>query len=152
MGEQPTQAEAPEDDASEGTSRRSFVKGTAAAGVAGFGLTQVDNVVTAQDQERGAASALIFTPQFLPEAEFELVSELDDPENFLGRRNELVPVLNPDEYDGFVIRYDLSIPYYTFLFVVEDADARVGDRFSLDRQASLISQERSIIHTRTRSA
>lgn len=141
-----------------GASRRSFMKaGAAAAGAGAMGwfsfqaITDDEGTVLAQD---GGDLALVFAWQFQPGVDFELVTEIDDSEEILGERDDGVDaVANPEDWDGFVIRYRFSeVPYYGIGFFGEDVGVNEGDRFNFSPNASLTSQELSLVQTRAVAA
>lgn len=145
------------DAAADGTSRRSFLKRGAAAAAGGYSVLQFDYVLDARGEPMGntdlqdrGASALVFAWQFLPDVAFDLVTEIDEPEEILSDLDDdegVPPIANPDEWDGFVIGYDTSTTYFGVAFFSDDADTDEGDRFRFTPTASLSSREFSLMDT-----
>lgn len=146
-----------QDTTNDGSSRRSFMKGAAAV-AGGYSIMQFDHVLDADGNLLGSASAqdqganaLVFAWQFLPNLDFNLVTEIDNPEDILegidAEDGGIDPIANPDEWDAFVISYQTATQYFAIAFFAQNTDVNEGDQFRFSPNASVGSQEFSLMDT-----
>lgn len=102
-------------------------------------------------QDAIGANVLVYAYQYFPETEFEVVTEIDDAEDILSGDDDVRDaVANPDEFDGFVIRYMFSaVPYHALLYAPQDrAPSEGDDGLMLERTANYISADQNLLQTR----
>ncbi len=130
-----------------GDSRRSFMKkGALATGALVLGAGASSSTVSAQDGEQ----VLVFSYDYLPNQDFEVLASLEQSTTVsaLEVDGEMVDEISqPDDYDGYVIRYDMgedTAGITTFLFS-EDADLSEGDTDTLSADASVFSSDLNLL-------
>lgn len=104
-------------------------------------------------QDAVGANVLVYAYQYFPLTEFEVVTEIDDAEDILSGDDDddlEDAVANPDEYDGFIIRYMFSeVPYHALLYTPQDRAPNEGDSgLTLETTANYISSEQNLLQTR----
>ncbi|MFC4247717.1 calcium-binding protein [Natribaculum luteum] len=131
-------------------SRREFIqKGGLTASALALGVTAT-GTATAQQNER----ALVFSYNYLPEADFTVVGRLRKSltVDLLEVDGEMVDEISqPDEWNGHVIRYDVdggsdAAGITTFLFL-QNQTLDSGDTASTSADASMFSSELNLLNT-----
>ncbi|WP_458207767.1 twin-arginine translocation signal domain-containing protein [Haladaptatus sp. NG-SE-30] len=135
-------------------SRRSFMKkGALTASALALGLGGV-GTAAAQDSE----NVLVYTYAYHPNVPFRVTNALEQSTVVrLLRRpggGDVPEISQPDDYNGWVIRYDLGGPdaAITALMFSRDATFSRGDRRRLSGDATVFSSELNLLSTTTRSS
>lgn len=108
--------------------------------------------MTDTQQSVVGANVLVYSYHYFPGEEFEVITEIDDAEEFLGGREDggISVVSQPDDFEGFAIEYDFSaVPFYGILYISKDENLREGQSgLQLRGTANYISSEENLLQTR----
>ncbi|WP_266080382.1 twin-arginine translocation signal domain-containing protein [Haladaptatus caseinilyticus] len=133
-------------------SRRTFMKkGALATGALALGLGSA-GTATAQRRE----NVLVYTYAYHPNVPFRITNALEASTVVrLLRRpggGDVAEISQPDEYSGWVIRYDLGGPNaaLTALMFARDANFSRGERYRFSGDATIFSSELNLLSTTAR--
>ncbi|GAA5049090.1 hypothetical protein ACFFQF_25320 [Haladaptatus pallidirubidus] len=134
-------------------SRRTFMKkGALATGALALGLGSA-GTAAAQDTD----SVLVYTYAYHPNVPFRVTNALDQSTTvrLLERPGggSVDEISQPDDYSGWVIRYDLggSVAAITAIMFSRDASFSQGDRRRFSGDATVFSSELNLLSTTVRS-
>ncbi|MFC4249606.1 twin-arginine translocation signal domain-containing protein [Natribaculum luteum] len=129
-----------------GDSRRSFMKKSALATGALVLGTGAASTAAAQDD----GDVLVFSYDYLPNQDFEVLAQLDQSTTISILEldgEEVEEIGGGDDYDGYVIRYDMgedTAGVTTFLFT-DEASLSEGDTETMSADASMLSSDLNIL-------
>ncbi|WP_225741221.1 twin-arginine translocation signal domain-containing protein [Halorussus halophilus] len=134
------------DDTRAGDSRRSFLKtGALAAGGLALGASSTD-IGAAQN----AQQALVYAYEYHPATNFRVEDELPAATTVrllrLPGGNTVPEISQPDDYNGYVIRYEMGNPraaISTFLFTRRNLQR--DQRYRLSASAQVFSSELNVL-------
>ncbi|WP_435157738.1 hypothetical protein [Haladaptatus sp. DFWS20] len=139
-------------DALPDESRRTFMKkGALATSALALGLGSV-GAAAAQRQE----NVLVYTYAYHPNVPFRITNALEQSTvvRLLARPGggDVAEISQPDDYSGWVIRYDLGGPdaAITAMMFARDASFSRGERYRFSGDATVFSSELNLLSTTAR--
>lgn len=107
-------------------------------------------------QDAIGQNILVYSYQYFPDTRMTVVTEVDDSEQILSEiveDQQIDAVPNPDEFDGWIVRYQFSqVPYHGFIYVPQDVSIEEGQELAVSKNSNYVSAEQNLLQTRLTEA